>query len=161
MERTLTTDDSSIGIFWHTHGSGTSFLMIFYAGNMIKLLKNPTIVVVTGHNDLDDQFYKTFTKCSDYLHQRPGCIKSRKDLIDRLEKTSRLAELSLLHSKNLKKKLTCCPSVAILSLLLAKRTVVTIVLTLRQNQTRSQSTSWLRLFKLRKPRQSRQILYIQ
>ena len=86
MERTLTTDDSSIGIFWHTQGSGKSFLMIFYAGNMIKLLKNPTIVVVTGHNDLDDQSYKTFTKCSDYLHQRPGCIKSRKDLIDRLEK---------------------------------------------------------------------------
>ena len=59
--------------------------MVFYAGNMIKLLSNPTIVVVTDRNDLDDQLYETFAKCSDYLRQKPEHVDSRKDLIDRLE----------------------------------------------------------------------------
>ena len=52
---------------------------------MIKLLKNPTIVVVTDRNDLDDQLYETFVKCSDYLRQKPEHVENRKDLIDRLE----------------------------------------------------------------------------
>ena len=59
--------------------------MVFYAGNMIKLLKNPTIVIVTDRNDLDDQLYETFAKCSDYLRQKPEHVESRMDLIDRLE----------------------------------------------------------------------------
>lgn len=85
VERTLVTSDGRIGVFWHTQGSGKSFSMVFYAGNMIKLLKNPTIVVVTDRNDLDDQLYETFAKCSDYLRQKPEHVESRKDLIDRLE----------------------------------------------------------------------------
>lgn len=52
---------------------------------MIKILKNPTIVVVTDRNDLDDQLYETFVKCADYLRQKPEHVESRKDLIDRLE----------------------------------------------------------------------------
>lgn len=85
IERTLATVDGRIGIFWHTQGSGKSFSMVFYTGNMIKLLNNPTIVVVTDRNDLDDQLYETFAKCSDYLRQKPEHVESRRDLIDRLE----------------------------------------------------------------------------
>lgn len=85
VERTLTTGDGRIGVFWHTQGSGKSFSMVFYAGNMIKLLNNPTIVVVTDRNDLDDQLYETFARCSDYLRQKPEHVESRKDLIERLE----------------------------------------------------------------------------
>lgn len=65
------------GIVWHTQGSGKSFSMVFYAGNMIKQLKNPTIVVVTDRNDLDNQLYETFYKCSDYLKQKPKQADSR------------------------------------------------------------------------------------
>ena len=85
IERTMTTSDGRIGIFWHTQGSGKSFSMVFYAGNMIRLLNNPTIVVVTDRNDLDDQLYETFAKCSEYLRQKPEHVESRKDLIERLE----------------------------------------------------------------------------
>ena len=83
ISRTLTANDNRIGVFWHTQGSGKSFSMVFYAGNMVRLLKNPTIVVVTDRNDLDDQLYKTFAKCSGYLRQEPERAKSREDLIER------------------------------------------------------------------------------
>ena len=73
------------GILWHTQGSGKSFSMVFYAGNMIKVLKNPSIVVVTDRNDLDNQLFSTFAKCSDYLKQSPVQIESREDLQDKLE----------------------------------------------------------------------------
>lgn len=73
------------GILWHTQGSGKSFSMVFYAGNMIKVLKNPSIVVVTDRNDLDNQLFSTFAKCSEYLKQFPVQIESREDLQDKLE----------------------------------------------------------------------------
>lgn len=73
------------GILWHTQGSGKSFSMVFYAGNMIKVLKNPSIVVVTDRNDLDNQLFTTFEKCSEYLKQSPVQIESREDLQDKLE----------------------------------------------------------------------------
>lgn len=73
------------GILWHTQGSGKSFSMVFYAGNMIKVLKNPSIVVVTDRNDLDNQLFSTFSKCSEYLKQSPVQIESREDLQDKLE----------------------------------------------------------------------------
>ena len=73
------------GILWHTQGSGKSFSMVFYAGNMIKILKNPSIVVVTDRNDLDNQLFSTFAKCSEYLKQSPVQIESREDLQDKLE----------------------------------------------------------------------------
>ena len=73
------------GILWHTQGSGKSFSMVFYAGNMIKVLKNPSIVVVTDRNDLDNQLFTTFAKCSEYLKQSPVQIESREDLQDKLE----------------------------------------------------------------------------
>lgn len=79
IESTLTKGRTTgkAGIIWHTQGSGKSFSMVFYAGNMIKRLKNPTIVVVTDRNDLDNQLYETFYKCSDYLKQKPKQADSR------------------------------------------------------------------------------------
>ena len=72
------------GILWHTQGSGKSFSMVFYTGNMIKKLGNPSIVVVTDRNDLDNQLYETFSKCSNYLKQDPVQIENREDLNDKL-----------------------------------------------------------------------------
>ena len=73
------------GILWHTQGSGKSFSMVFYTGNMIKKLGNPSVVVVTDRNDLDNQLYETFTKCSNYLKQDPVQIENREDLNDKLD----------------------------------------------------------------------------
>ena len=73
------------GIIWHTQGSGKSFSMVFYAGNMIRLLLNPTILVVTDRNDLDNQLYETFYKCSDFLKQRPVQADTRSDLKELLK----------------------------------------------------------------------------
>lgn len=72
------------GLLWHTQGSGKSFSMVFYAGNMIKSLNNPSIVVVTDRNDLDNQLFTTFAKCSEYLKQEPVQIESREDLNEKL-----------------------------------------------------------------------------
>ena len=73
------------GILWHTQGSGKSFSMVFYTGNMIKKLGNPSIVVVTDRNDLDNQLYETFAKCSNYLKQEPVQIENREDLNEKLD----------------------------------------------------------------------------
>ena len=73
------------GILWHTQGSGKSFSMVFYSGNMIQLLNNPTIVVVTDRNDLDNQLYETFTKCEYYLKQKPKRAESRQALDEMLK----------------------------------------------------------------------------
>lgn len=85
IDKTLKTTDGKAGIVWHTQGSGKSFSMVFYVGNMIKNLNNPTIVVVTDRNDLDNQLFKTFAKCSDYLRQDSIQIERREDLRKRLE----------------------------------------------------------------------------
>lgn len=85
IEKTLKTTDGKAGIIWHTQGSGKSFSMVFYVGNMIKKLNNPTIIVVTDRNDLDNQLYTTFSKCSEYLRQTPEQVESRNNLKDRLE----------------------------------------------------------------------------
>ncbi len=73
------------GLLWHTQGSGKSFSMVFYTGNMIKALNNPSIVVVTDRNDLDNQLFTIFAKCSGYLKQEPVQIESRQDLSEKLE----------------------------------------------------------------------------
>jgi type I restriction enzyme R subunit len=74
------------GLMWHTQGSGKSFSMVFYTGNMIKKLNNPTFVVVTDRNDLDNQLYNTFCQCSEYLRQNPVQIESRVELDEKLNK---------------------------------------------------------------------------
>lgn len=79
------TKTGKAGIVWHTQGSGKSFSMVFYSGNMIKLLNNPTIVVVTDRNDLDNQLYETFVKCDYYLKQKPQKAESRQSLDEMLK----------------------------------------------------------------------------
>lgn len=74
--------DRRIGVIWHTQGSGKSLLMAFYAGQLVRhpQLQNPTIVVVTDRNDLDDQLFSTFAMCRDLIRQTPIQADSRDDL---------------------------------------------------------------------------------
>ena len=74
--------DKRIGVIWHTQGSGKSLLMAFYAGQIIvhPEMENPTVVVVTDRNDLDDQLFGTFSMCRDLLRQTPQQAESREDL---------------------------------------------------------------------------------
>ena len=76
------------GIIWHTQGSGKSFSMLMLTYRLIKekSLNNPTIVILTDRNDLDDQLYTTFSSASEYLRTTPVKVESRKDLIDTLSK---------------------------------------------------------------------------
>ncbi len=82
---TTGTQTKKAGILWHTQGSGKSYSMVFYAGNMIRKLFNPTIVVVTDRNNLDNQLYDTFYKCSFYLKQKPIQADTRSDLKELLK----------------------------------------------------------------------------
>jgi type I site-specific restriction-modification system R (restriction) subunit len=74
--------DRRIGVVWHTQGSGKSLTMAFYAGRIIRepAMENPTIVVLTDRNDLDDQLFGTFSRCRDLLRQPPVQAESRADL---------------------------------------------------------------------------------
>ena len=72
--------DGKGGVFWHTQGSGKSLSMVFYAHLLQEALDSPTIVVLTDRNDLDDQLYGQFAKCSDFLRQTPVHAKSRDHL---------------------------------------------------------------------------------
>jgi type I restriction enzyme R subunit len=78
--------DRRIGVVWHTQGSGKSLTMAFYAGRIIREpeMANPTIVVLTDRNDLDDQLFGTFSRCQDLLRQPPVQAESRADLRERL-----------------------------------------------------------------------------
>ncbi len=74
--------DRRIGVVWHTQGSGKSLTMAFYAGRIIgePAMANPTVVVLTDRNDLDDQLFGTFARCHDLLRQPPVQAASRADL---------------------------------------------------------------------------------
>ena len=71
--------DRRVGVVWHTQGSGKSLTMAFYAGRIIRepAMENPTIVVLTDRNDLDDQLFGTFSRCQDLLRQPPVQAESR------------------------------------------------------------------------------------
>ena len=77
-----TPGDRRIGVIWHTQGSGKSLSMAFYAGRIIRerAMANPTIVVLTDRNDLDDQLFGTFSRCRELLRQPPVQAASRADL---------------------------------------------------------------------------------
>ena len=77
--------DGKIGVFWHTQGSGKSLSMAFFAHLLQSRLDSPTIVVITDRNDLDDQLYGQFGRCSAFLRQTPVQAESRKDLKNLLE----------------------------------------------------------------------------
>jgi len=72
------TSDGKGGVFWHTQGSGKSLSMVFYAHLLQEALNSPTIVVLTDRNDLDDQLFGQFAKCSDFLRQSPVQATCRK-----------------------------------------------------------------------------------
>ena len=74
--------DRRIGVVWHTQGAGKSLTMAFYAGAIIReqAMANPTIVVLTDRNDLDDQLFGTFARCEDLLRQTPVQAANRADL---------------------------------------------------------------------------------
>ena len=78
--------DRRIGVVWHNQGSGKSLTMAFYAGAVIRdpAMNNPTIVVLTDRNDLDDQLFGTFSRCRDLLRQDPTQAESRADLRNKL-----------------------------------------------------------------------------
>jgi type I restriction enzyme R subunit len=74
--------DRRVGVVWHTQGSGKSLTMAFFAGRVIlhPAMENPTIVVITDRNDLDDQLFGTFSRCRDLLRQDPVQAANRDDL---------------------------------------------------------------------------------
>ena len=77
-EATKEDGDRKIGVIWHTQGSGKSFSMVFYTAGLVRELNNPTIVVITDRNDLDDQLFSTFSKSQDILRQTPKQANIRK-----------------------------------------------------------------------------------
>jgi type I restriction enzyme R subunit len=78
--------DRRVGVVWHTQGSGKSLTMAFYAGRIIRepAMQNPTLVVLTDRNDLDDQLFGTFSRCQDLLRQPPVQAENRAHLRDLL-----------------------------------------------------------------------------
>lgn len=78
MAKKATLTDGKGGVFWHTQGSGKSLSMVFYAHLLQDALESPTVVVITDRNDLDDQLYGQFAKCSDFLRQVPVHATCRK-----------------------------------------------------------------------------------
>ena len=82
--------DRRVGVVWHTQGSGKSLTMAFYAGRVIlhPTMANPTIVVLTDRNDLDDQLFGTFARCRDLLRQAPVQATDRADLRAKLSVAS-------------------------------------------------------------------------
>ncbi|WVN42233.1 type I restriction endonuclease subunit R [beta proteobacterium MWH-UniP1] len=82
--------DKRAGVIWHTQGSGKSLLMAFYAGQLVRHsdMANPTLVVLTDRNDLDDQLFGTFSMCQDLIRQRPEQANSREDLQKILSRSS-------------------------------------------------------------------------
>lgn len=85
---TATQGDRKVGVIWHTQGSGKSLLMAFYAGQLVRRLENPTLVVSTDRNDLDDQLFNTFSMCRDLIRQTPQQAQDRDDLQSLLTRAS-------------------------------------------------------------------------
>ncbi len=74
--------DKRAGVVWHTQGSGKSLTMVFYVGKLVlaEEMNNPTIVVLTDRNDLDQQLFETFTNCQQLIRQKPQQAANREDL---------------------------------------------------------------------------------
>lgn len=82
--------DKRAGVIWHTQGSGKSLLMAFYAGRLVRNpdMSNPTLVVLTDRNDLDDQLFATFSMCQDLIRQKPEQANNREELQKILSRSS-------------------------------------------------------------------------
>jgi len=90
VEATRPEGNRKVGVIWHTQGSGKSLLMSFYAGCVIKhpAMENPTLIVLTDRNDLDDQLFATFSLCRDLLRQTPQQAEDRDHLRRLLDRPS-------------------------------------------------------------------------
>jgi len=90
VEASAIMGDRRAGVIWHTQGSGKSLSMVFYAGKIVQhpAMENPTIVVLTDRNDLDDQLFDTFSFCKELLRQTPVQAQSRDDLRELLNVAS-------------------------------------------------------------------------
>ncbi len=80
--------DRKGGVVWHTQGSGKSLSMVFYTGKIVLALDNPTIVVITDRNDLDDQLFETFASSKQLLRQEPVQAENREQLKELLKVAS-------------------------------------------------------------------------
>jgi type I restriction enzyme R subunit len=80
--------DKKAGVVWHTQGSGKSLSMVFYTGKIVLAMDNPTILVITDRNDLDDQLFDTFAASRQLLRQEPVQAESREQLKDLLKVAS-------------------------------------------------------------------------
>lgn len=91
--------DRRVGVVWHTQGSGKSLTMAFYAGRIIRepAMGNPTLVVLTDRNDLDDQLFATFSRCQDLLRQPPVQAGSRAHLRELLSVSSGGVVFTTIH----------------------------------------------------------------
>jgi type I restriction enzyme R subunit len=91
--------DRKIGVIWHTQGSGKSLLMAFYVGQLVRRaeMENPTIVVITDRNDLDNQLFATFSMCRDLIRQTPIQAESRDNLRSALSRVSGGVVFTTIH----------------------------------------------------------------
>lgn len=80
--------DKKAGVVWHTQGSGKSLSMVFYTGKIVLALDNPTVLVITDRNDLDDQLFDTFAASKQLLRQEPVQAESRERLKELLKVAS-------------------------------------------------------------------------
>jgi len=90
LEASSPQGDKRAGVIWHTQGSGKSLSMVFYAGKIIghPVMENPTLIILTDRNDLDDQLFGTFSACKDLLRQTPVQANDRKHLRELLSVAS-------------------------------------------------------------------------
>lgn len=77
--------DGRAGVFWHTQGSGKSLSMVFYTRLLYEYLENPTYVIITDRNNLDEQLYEQFVKVKEFLRQTPEQASSRENLKELLD----------------------------------------------------------------------------
>ena len=80
--------DKKAGVVWHTQGSGKSLSMLFYTGKIVLVLDNPTVLVITDRNDLDDQLFDTFAASAQLLRQEPKQVEDRQHLKELLKVAS-------------------------------------------------------------------------
>lgn len=113
--------DQKVGVIWHTQGSGKSLTMTFYAGKLVAELDNPTIVVVTDRNDLDDQLFGIFSQSEQLLRQTPKQAQTREQLREMLQVEAGGIIFTTMQKFSLKENETHFP------LLTNRRNVVVIV----------------------------------
>ena len=125
--------DKQCGVIWHTQGSGKSLTMAFYAGSIVQhpLMQNPTLVVITDTNDLDDQLFGTFARCHQLLRQKPAQAQNRRHLRELLKVASGGVIFTTVQKFFLKVRRLIfrnCPIAETSCLSLTKRTVANMAL---------------------------------